>query len=59
MAHSYDVGTQAWQPDPEEGWIASEVEEKIVQGDKVFLHFILANEEVRTWMRLRSSSLLI
>lgn len=46
MAQNYDVGTRAWQPDPTEGWIASEVEEKRVQGDKVQLIFKLANGEV-------------
>lgn len=46
MAHSYDVGTRAWQPDPTEGWIASEVEKKSVNGDKVKLLFRLANGEV-------------
>ncbi len=46
MAHSYDVGTRAWQPDPSEGWIASEVEKKTVEGDKVRLLFRLANGEV-------------
>lgn len=46
MAHSYDVGTRAWQPDPTEGWISSEVEEKRVEGDKVKLVFLLANGEV-------------
>lgn len=46
MAHSYDVGTRAWQPDPTEGWIASEVEKKSVDGDKVKLLFRLANGEV-------------
>jgi myosin heavy subunit len=47
MAHNmYEVGTRAWQPDQTEGWIASEVEEKIVQGDKVKLVFRLANGEV-------------
>ena len=46
MAHSYDVGTRAWQPDSTEGWIASEVEKKTVEGDKVKLLFRLANGEV-------------
>lgn len=46
MAHSYDVGTRAWQPDPSEGWIASEVESKKIAGDKVTLVFALANGEV-------------
>lgn len=46
MAHNYDVGTRAWQPDPTEGWVASEVESKNVQGDKVKLLFRLANGEV-------------
>lgn len=46
MAHNYDVGTRAWQPDPTEGWVASEVESKKIQGDKVTLVFQLANGEV-------------
>lgn len=47
MAHMYDVGTKAWQPDPAEGWIASEVTEKKVDGDTVRLVFALENGEVR------------
>ena len=47
MAHNYDVGTRAWQPDPTEGWIASEVESRDIQGDKVQLLFRMANGEVR------------
>jgi hypothetical protein len=46
MAHNYEVGTRAWQPDPTEGWIASEVKEKVVDGDKVQLVFLLENGEV-------------
>lgn len=46
MAHSYDVGTKAWQPDAAEGWVASEVTSKKVDGDKIFLEFALANGEV-------------
>ena len=46
MAHSYDTGTCAWQPDATEGWIASEVEKKTVEGNKVKLLFRLANGEV-------------
>ena len=46
MAHLYDVGTAVWQPDPTEGWIGSEVEERIVKGEKVKLVFRLANDEV-------------
>lgn len=46
MAHNYDVGTRAWQQDPVEGWIASEVKSKKVDGDKVKLVFELANGEV-------------
>ena len=52
MAHSYDVGTRAWQPDSTEGWVASEVESKKIQGDKVTLVFQLANGEVRFYNRL-------
>lgn len=47
MAHSYEVGTAAWQPDPTEGWVSSEVTEKTVDGDKVTLIFTLENGEVR------------
>ena len=46
MAHSYDVGTRAWQPDPTEGWLASEVKSKKIQGDKVTLVFELDNGDV-------------
>ena len=46
MAHNYDVGTRVWQPDITEGWVASEVESKKVEGDKVKLVFQLANGEV-------------
>lgn len=46
MAHNYDVGTRAWQPDPTEGWVASEVISKTQDGDKYNLVFELANGEV-------------
>lgn len=46
MSATYDVGTKAWQPDPTEGWVASEVEQKIVDGEKVKLVFVLENGEV-------------
>ena len=46
MAHNYNVGTRVWQPDPTEGWVASQVAEKKVQGDKVRLVFELENGEV-------------
>lgn len=46
MAHPYDVGTKAWQEDALDGWIASEVVSKKVDGDKVTLVFELANGEV-------------
>lgn len=47
MAHSFEIGTRAWQPDQTEGWVASEVKEKLVDGDKVQLVFELENGEVR------------
>jgi myosin V len=47
MSSSYDVGTRAWQPDATEGWVASEVVKKSVDGNKVILEFKLENEEVR------------
>lgn len=46
MAHNYEVGTRAWQPDATEGWVASEVTEKKVEGDKIKLVFALENGEV-------------
>lgn len=55
MAHSYDVGTRVWQPDATEGWVASEVESKIVLGDKVKLVFLLENGEVRQTLRVVSA----
>ncbi|KAI0167060.1 putative myosin MYO2 [Hypoxylon sp. FL1284] len=48
MSHSYDVGTRAWQPDATEGWVASEVAKKTVDGDKVTLIFKLENDETKT-----------
>jgi len=48
MSESYDVGTRAWQPDPTEGWVASEVIKKTVDGSKVSLVFQFDNGEVRT-----------
>jgi myosin V len=46
MAHNYDVGTKAWQPDSTEGWVASEVVSKTQSDDKITLVFKLANGEV-------------
>lgn len=46
MAHNYDVGTRAWQPDSTEGWVASEVMSKDIQEDRVKLLFRLENDEV-------------
>jgi hypothetical protein len=46
MAHIYENGTRAWQPDPTDGWVASEVVEKKIEGDKVKLVFQLENGEV-------------
>ena len=46
MSNTYDVGTRAWQPNPEEGWVASTVSKKRVDGDNVKLVFELDNGEV-------------
>ena len=46
MAHNYDVGTKAWQPDATEGWVASEVVSKTERDGKVKLVFQLTNGEV-------------
>lgn len=56
MAHIYDIGTRAWQPDTTEGWVASEVSEKQIDGDKVKLVFQLENGEVRKSSSSSSSS---
>ncbi|KAH8174246.1 myosin head (motor domain) domain-containing protein [Sarocladium implicatum] len=45
MASVYDVGTRAWQPDTAEGWVASELVDKSVEGDKAKLTFKLENGE--------------
>lgn len=52
MSESYDVGTRAWQPDATEGWVASEVVKKTVNGDKVALVFQLENGEVRNILEM-------
>src|SRR5688572_15831673 len=46
MASVYDVGTRAWQPDAAEGWVASELVDKAIEGDKAKLTFKLENGEV-------------
>ena len=46
MASYYGVGTKAWQPDQTEGWVASEVTQKVVDGERVKLVFRLENGEV-------------
>lgn len=46
MSSNYDVGTRAWQPDAAEGWVASEVTKKQVDGDNVILTFKLESGEV-------------
>ena len=46
MSNTYDVGTGAWQPDPNEGWVSSTVTKKTVDGDNVKLVFTLENGEV-------------
>jgi myosin heavy subunit len=48
MAHIYETGTRAWQPDPTDGWVASELVDKQIDGDKVKLVFQLENGEVRS-----------
>ncbi|RKF59384.1 Myosin-2 [Golovinomyces cichoracearum] len=48
MADSYHVGTKAWQPDPTEGWVASELTSRRTEGEKVFLEFTLTNDLTKT-----------
>jgi myosin V len=61
MSESYEVGTRAWQPDSTEGWVPSEVEQKLVEGDKVRLVFRLNNGEVCTlaWGSLSGCSRMV
>ena len=54
MAHNYEVGTRAWQPDATEGWVASEVVDKKIKGDKVTLVFQLESGDVRIVLRASS-----
>lgn len=49
MSSNYDVGTRAWQPDAAEGWVASEVTKKQVDGDNVILTFKLESGEVSSF----------
>lgn len=51
MSSNYDVGTRAWQPDAAEGWVASEVTKKQVDGDNVILTFKLENGEVSSFQK--------
>jgi hypothetical protein len=46
MTHIFEIGTRAWQPDVTEGWVASTVTDKQIQGDKVKLIFDVENGEV-------------
>jgi myosin-5 len=52
MTSYYDVGTKAWQPDQTEGWVASEVTQKVVDGEHVKLVFQLQNGEVSVISRI-------
>jgi myosin-5 len=52
MTSYYDVGTKAWQPDQTEGWVASEVTQKVVDGENVKLVFQLGNGEVSVISRI-------
>nr|RBQ85760.1 hypothetical protein FVER53263_07789 [Fusarium verticillioides] len=47
MASAYEVGTRAWQPDTAEGWVASELINKTVDGSKVKLTFQLENGDTK------------
>jgi myosin-5 len=48
MAQNYDIGTRAWQPDSTEGWVASELVDRIIEGAKAKLVFQLENGETKT-----------
>ncbi|RSL51921.1 hypothetical protein CEP54_011161 [Fusarium duplospermum] len=47
MASTYEVGTRAWQPDAAEGWVASELIDKTIDGNKAKLTFQLENGETK------------
>lgn len=48
MAHAYEVGTRAWQPDATEGWVASELIAKNETSTGFDLVFKLENGEEKT-----------
>jgi myosin-5 len=48
MASNYEIGTRAWQPDAAEGWVASELVNKSIDGSKAKLVFQLENGETKT-----------
>lgn len=50
MTHNYEVGTRAWQPEPTEGWVASELISKTETATGFDLVFKLENGEVR-WLK--------
>lgn len=47
MSHNYEVGTRAWQPEPTEGWVASELISKTETPTGFDMVFKLDNGEVR------------
>ncbi|KAI8657334.1 hypothetical protein NCS57_01111400 [Fusarium keratoplasticum] len=47
MASTYEVGTRAWQPDAAEGWVASELINKTIDGNKAKLTFQFENGETK------------
>lgn len=59
MASTYDVGTRAWQPDAAEGWVASELVNKTIDGSKAKLVFKLENGEVCTYSLSINSSCIL
>ncbi len=56
MASTYEVGTKAWQPDAAEGWVASELVSKTIDGPKAKLVFRLENGEVCAYLFSSCSS---
>ncbi|KAF2715292.1 myosin-2 [Pleomassaria siparia CBS 279.74] len=47
MTAIFEVGTRAWQPDVADGWVASTLTDKQIQGDKVKLIFKVENGETK------------
>lgn len=55
MSHEYAVGTRCWQPDAADGWVASTVKSKNVDGDKVTLVFTFDDRDGQPTPEVRTA----